>query len=739
MKSHTDLIWQEVTWQRPFEYQDVLELLTHLATMEPRSPIVWEMRGRGGQVHYYVGTIAQDMERLKALFEAHGNIQFAGTSENRHKPVVVAKRLKITRPVFSLKTKEHLATTRAVLAVMAQVKPGEEVVLQIVLGRSFPPTTLPNKLPDPNASIFTVIAGNVPTASSESRASVHDKVSSHRLACTVRIGAASQNDSRAGLYVRNILCALRVLESSGMGLMLLPEKSPSLDQANVPWRHPLRLSVKELAALFLLPTGKEELPGTTGLHPRLLLPPAWMGNPAPNMKRSFGVALSASGENDGNESRTLLNISPRDCLGHTHILGPTGAGKTNAMLHLIMGDVHAGRSLLVIDPKADLVNDILARIPDDRQDDVVVIDPSDACPVGFNPLEFGYFSSPELVADAVLAVLKEIFSDSWGIRSQDMLSGALLSLSYAKDSTLLMLPALLTDEGFRHKITSRIDDKMGLGPFWAGFEAMTRGERNQNVAPVLNKMRQFLLRPSLRNVLGQAHPKFALPDLFYKRKIVLVSLNKGIIGAESAQLLGSLIVGLTWTLALSRAKVPPERRHVVNIFIDELQDYLRLPTDLSDGLAQARGLGVGLTVAHQYRSQLPPSIRAGIDANTHNKIVFGLNAGDAKEIAAMAPELEAEDFMRLPRYGVYASLQVNGKSTGWLSGKTLPPMPPLRYAAELKARSMQLYGRPAREVEAEYLDILGYGPRDNPARPSEDSTNDSGPGDPGAIGRTKRK
>ena len=156
-------------------------------------------------------------------------------------------------------------------------------------------------------------------------------------------------------------------------------------------------------------------------------------------------------------------------------------------------------------------------------------------------------------------------------------------------------------------------------PFWEQFNALRDSERRQNIEPVLNKIRQFLLRPWLRNVLGQAKPKFALTDLFEQRKIVLVPLNRGQIGGESARLLGSLIVGLTWTLTLSRAKLPPERRHIVGVYIDELQDYLSLPTDLSDALAQARGLGVALILAHQYRDQLPLDIRSGI-ADRVNKV-----------------------------------------------------------------------------------------------------------------------
>lgn len=252
-----------------------------------------------------------------------------------------------------------------------------------------------------------------------------------------------------------------------------------------------------------------------------------------------------------------------------------------------------------------------------------------------------------LIADAILAVFKEAFAENWSIRSQDILSAALLTLAQTKDASLLWLPALLTNEKFRHSITDKLTDEIVLKPFWKNYDAMRDSERRTEIAPVLNKIRQFLYRPGLRNILGQSNPKFQLTDLFYKRKIILVPLNKGTIGAESARLLGALIVGLTWTLALSRANIPAYKRHIISLYIDELQDYLALPTDLSDALAQARGLGVGITMAHQYRAQLPPDIRAGIDANARSKIVFGLNATDTKEVAAMAPELDALDFMTL--------------------------------------------------------------------------------------------
>ena len=111
-------------------------------------------------------------------------------------------------------------------------------------------------------------------------------------------------------------------------------------------------------------------------------------------------------------------------------------------------------------------------------------------------------------------------------------------------------------------------------------------------------------------------------------------------------------------------------------------------------------------MAHQYRAQLPPELKAGIDANARNKIIFGLNSSDAKEVAAMAPNLEALDFMTLPRYEVYANVMSDGKSTGWIHGKTLPPPASLKNPAELRALSQTTYGRPIEEVEEEFLELL---------------------------------
>lgn len=697
--------WYAIDWQRPFDIEDVIGLLSHIATMTPRGFVALETRCHEGQIDHLVGFTPPYRGKMIELFKGHGEIELSDVPSAFRKPMTSAQHLSISKPVLSLNAGVTDSVVRNGLAAMSAIRKGEEAVVQVILGRGFSPRSVPKKMQDPHESWLDLALFGIREASSDAVRSAKEKAEQFSFQTIIRVGASGKN---AEGRVDNIISAFRVLESAGVRIRSAPEDPENITNVHIPWRINLQLSSKELASFLLLPAGEEDLPGVSSIHPKRTQPPRWYKEPdSDGTDRAYAKSLGAVPKK--------LSISPRDALEHTIILGPTGSGKSTVMENLILADIRAGRSVLVLDPKADLVTEILERIPESRRQDVVIIDPSDPCPVGFNPLRFKGFSNKALVADAVLSVMKEIFADSWGIRTQQILSAALLTLADIPGSNLLWLPFLLTDENFREKIVSQCKDRIGLLPFWKQYEAMKESEKATNIAPVLNKMQQFVFRPGLRSVLGQSYPKFDLMELFTGRKIVLVPLNRGIIGGESARLLGSLIVGLTWTLALSRANIPAEKRHLVSIYIDELQDYLSLPTDLADALAQARGLGVGMTLAHQYRGQLPPEIKAGVDANARNKIIFGLNGSDAKDLAGQAPELTPEDFMLLPRYHIYTNIMQNRKATGWMSGVTYPSPPAIRIAAELKAESMKRYGRPAELVEAEFLHLFDTPEEPEPA------------------------
>lgn len=696
------LIWSELSFLRPLEFQTVVDTFTHFAGWSGQKSIVWEIRSKNNVIKHFVGAEEKDLRAVTKLFETHGKFIFSKPLTPKRNSLTFAKEMRLSSQNLSLKVKKNENFTRTMLATLADIDKNEELVVQLIIGRPSPPQPTPTNLVNPHATWWQVISGNIPPISAEANKQLTDKNSLATFNTVVRIGVKSASPKRHMELIKSLQNCFKILESSHVKIRfkeILPQK---MDEAQVPWQFPLKLSTLELANLGIFPTGNEELAGFSRLHPKIILPPIGLKQ---NHKRIFGDSHTLNGA----ISAKNLGISEHDSLFHTVLLGGTGSGKSTAMLHLILADISLGRSVLVIDPKGDLVRDILERFPKNREEDLILLDPTSPNLVGFNPLELTKHGiSPELLTQHLMAIFQDLFADNWGIRSADVLSHAILTLAKSQNATLAMLPQLLTNKPFLQKILKQIYDPFGVESFWNYYDNLSSGEQIQLISPVLNKLRQIFIHPNLRNMLGVAKPKFSLSDLFYERKIVLVSLNKGITGAESARFLGSLLVSLTWSLGLKRAEIPPEKRHRISLFIDELQDYLRLPTDLADALSQARGLGLSLTLAHQYRHQLSQNIKMAIDANCRNKICFGLDMNDAQELAHQAPELTSEDFYSLPQYHIYAKLHNNGNSTGWLSGKTFPAPFATRNYGDLVAKSALKYGTPVSEIEADFSEQFGF-------------------------------
>ena len=443
------------------------------------------------------------------------------------------------------------------------------------------------------------------------------------------------------------------------------------------------------------PIGELPLPLLGSGHPRLVAPPPEVGSGS--SQRVVG-ASAVPGE------AGLVRLPIADAVYHTHLLGPTGVGKSTVLLSLALADAAEGRGLLLLDPKGDLATDFVARLPQERAEDVVVLDPTNPCPVGFNPLA----GPPELAvvtAEAVLGVLAELFRDSWGIRTADVLSAALLTLARIPQATLVWLVPLLTNPAFRHRVLALAPpDPLGTDVFWQGYEAKPVRTQAVEVAPVLNKLRQLMLRPGLRAMLGQAQPRFGLTDLLERRRIVVVNLNQGLLGAGAARLLGTLLVSQLWQHLLARQAQPAERRQIVSVYIDEVQAFLAgLPGSLADALAQARSLGAAFHLAHQYRGQLSTEMMQAVETNTRSKVYFALSATDAAAAARLAPELEAADFQLLAQYQAYATVMHHGRRSGWFSLATRPAPPAVRDPALLYAASHARYGIPAEQTEAELI------------------------------------
>jgi hypothetical protein len=384
-----------------------------------------------------------------------------------------------------------------------------------------------------------------------------------------------------------------------------------------------------------------------------------------------------------------------------YLLGPTGVGKSTTLGQLVLADARAGRGAVLIDSKGDLVDDVLARLPEERLADVVVLDPADdQHPVGLNPLQ-GAASEAPLLADRLVNIFRQLYGENLGPRSEDILHASLLTLASAGNQTMAALPLLLTNASFRRRIVSGLDDPLGVGSFWQWYEAISEAERRQAVSPLMNKLRAFLLRPAMRRMLGQTHPRFSVRQVFTERKLLLVSLSKGQLGPETAQLFGALLLNEVWQQTLTRSQIAPQKRHPVLLAVDEFQEYLRLPTPLPDVFAAARSYGLALAVANQHLDQLTPDVRAAVLGNAGSRVIFRLNEVDAAQLARDSQTLTADDFRGLGAYEAYVSLMANGERTPYASARTRAFGKPLREPQAVREVSGQRWGRPASEVDAE--------------------------------------
>ena len=693
-----ELVWRELHFPAELASDTGVALLRQLGTDHFIRHVALEVEGRDEHVSYRIGVPAPAIARVEQLIAAL--VPDAALTTCGRVGLPNAWRIALTTRHRPLQVSDPERVTRALLAALTAARKDEQIVVQWLLGRTHSPKPVAaSESTSGTDDWWQALTVGQTTLDPERRRALETKRRDHAFACIGRVAIKAAAPGRTKALAVGVLAALRTAEAPGVGIKLVKEPVERFNSVTVPWVWPSALNVLELVGLLGWPLGDKPLPGFPRDESHVLRPDERI---RPH-HRVLGEA-TAPGE------KRHVGLSIEDARHHLHVIGPTGTGKSTLLGNLIVQDIAAGRGVVVIEPKGDLVADVLARIPRERVDDVVVFDPSEhEYPVGLNPL-IARGRSPELVADHVLAVFHGLYANAWGPRLQDILHAALLTLARRDDASICALPALLTNPSIRRRLLRGIDDPIALEPFWAWFESISEAERQQAIAPVMSRLRSVLLRKGIRAIVGQVEPKFRIDEVFTKRKIVLVSLAKGLIGPEASALLGSLFVAELWQAILGRAAVSPEKRHPVVVYADEFQDYVHLPTDMADALAQARGLGVGLVLAHQHLAQLPANLRAAVLANARSRVCFQLSGEDANVFAKFSNEkLKAIDFQRLRRFEGYVQLVAGGEVMDFASIRTLP-LPALTSDPQaVRESSQRRYGRPVAEVEAEIRGLVESG------------------------------
>jgi hypothetical protein len=480
---------------------------------------------------------------------------------------------------------------------------------------------------------------------------------------------------RAGGGVRGVLAWSRI-STRRLGKLLSRQRRP------MAWERSMLLSPEELVGFIGLPAGSPAVPGVSyGAAPRLFTP-----NSVPVIGRVFAASTSPS------QSGRLIAQGVKGGLQHTAIIGGTGSGKSTLAARLIEADMRAGRGALVIDLKGDLIETCLSLLPKERKRDAIVMEPArDGLQPGLRLFPPG--GDEELTADLLLSTLKELFAESWGVRSSQYLALGLRTAARLPGGTLADLPAIFAERRLRNRALEVKRDPW-LSAAWQRFDALTPSDQAAQIAAPLTKLEELVGRKRVRVVLNQREPKLDFRQVLASGKLVFVSLPPGLMGQPATRLIASMVLWQFFQAVEGRAALPAAARKPYMAYIDEVAAVSSLPLPLSGLFERARSHGCGLTLMPQALSQLSPEVRTSLLANVGSLVAFKqLSDEEATALARALPGVTPVQLQHLGPYEIALRLSLGpGEVTPVMTGKTLPPLTTCSDPDEIRKLSAEHYG-----------------------------------------------
>src|SRR6266571_3423543 len=328
------------------------------------------------------------------------------------------------------------------------------------------------------------------------------------------------------------------------------------------------------------------------------------------------------GHRSGWGGDSLFGIQAEDARHHTYIIGKTGSGKTTLLRNMIIQHLYHGSGLALLDPHGDLADELLDHFPTSRADDLVYFNPSDLD---------------------------------------------------CRNTSLLGVNRMLTDAEYRAWVIRQVKDPF-VRNFWAEeFAGYDPRFVREAIAPIQNKIGQFLMNPPIRNILGQVRTKIDFRFMMDTGRAFIANLSKGKLGADKANLLGSLIATQFQLAAMSRTDMPENERRDFHLFIDEFHNFT---TDsFAAIMAEARKYRLCLTRSDQYLQQLSPEIWQAVFGDVGTMIAFRVGHADAELLAKeFANTFITGQFVELDRYQIFIRLLENGAPSTPFPAKTLPAL-----------------------------------------------------------------
>lgn len=388
----------------------------------------------------------------------------------------------------------------------------------------------------------------------------------------------------------------------------------------------------------------------------------------PDLKQSINVFAQTNFKNEMQK----YGINKIDRRRHMYVIGKTGTGKSTLLANMAINDLRNNEGVCFIDPHGDAIDILLNYIPASRINDVVFFNPADGeRTVKINLFEGRNIEHRELIASGIVSIFQKLYSYSWGPRLEHFLRNALLTLLQMENARLSDIVQLFTDKQFRKKVLEQLQDPV-LRSFWEGeFEPLQDRLKNEAVAPILNKVGQFVSSPLVRNVVNASQSSFSIEQIMDEGKILLVNLSQGMLGEDNATLLGAMLITKIQLAAMGRVHIPEEQRRDFYLYVDEFQNFAT--SSFNKILSEARKYRLNLVLANQYIAQIPEDVQKAIFGNCGSMVSFVMGSEDAQVFSREYGEKYSfDDLVSLNRHQIINRLSIDNVISQPFPAYTLP-------------------------------------------------------------------
>jgi hypothetical protein len=512
------------------------------------------------------------------------------------------------------------------------------------------------------------------------KALIEQKLSKTSLRVALRIAVHSDSPDKSQLLLTTISNSFQSLAQSESNALVL--KRPyflsrpfvrAMTRRNYSIFPSMHLTIEELASLYHLPNDKvAHIPNISWGKNLLGEPPENLPLIRPEMTSEEKKEINPFARTLHKNQSTVYGLKRADRRRHLYVIGKTGTGKSTLLANMAINDLKNDEGLCVIDPHGDLVETLLNYIPSRRINDVVYFDPADPeRTVKINLFEGKNVVHRELIASGIVSIFQKLYSYSWGPRLEYILRNSLLTLLKSENSRMSDIVDMLTNDKFRAKIVDELDDPI-LKNFWEmEFNRMQDRAKTEAIAPILNKVGQFVSSPLVRNVVNAHKSSFSVEEIMDEGKILLVNLSQGRLGEDNATLLGAMLITKIQLAAMSRVNTPEEERRDFYLYVDEFQNFAT--ESFNKILSEARKYRLNLTLANQYIAQIPEDVQKAIFGNCGSMISFVMGADDAQFFSKeYGDKYTNEDLVTLSKHQIINKVAIDNVISLPFPAMTLP-------------------------------------------------------------------